>query len=243
MKIINKATLNDLREQLSRQLDAYIVDIDLDNLYVIAEEGEFEDGKYTTELCRYSFTWENGIATLDEASEVTVVKNTDYTVITDEPEEDMVEESLSKSIIKTIKSTILSVLKDSNTPSLVPVRKGLQEEAMISIEPLYIAVGEVDGHGHTIESYEDMVDLVKSFNEANDAGTLQMSLFHTHKTNCFKIIKASVYDHDCYIDDVLIPALQPIAEVKYLNKQAWELRKSGLLSGLSIGAMAVLEEV
>lgn len=129
--------------------------------------------------------------------------------------------------------------KDTTTQ----VIKQFDDDQMIAIEPLYVSVGEVDGQGDFIEDIQEMEDLVKSFNESNESGILQTSLFHGHKTEAFKIIKAWVNQCDCYIGEELVPEGQPIAKIQFINEKAWELRKQGILTGLSIGARAQVEEV
>lgn len=127
-----------------------------------------------------------------------------------------------------------------NTKAVI---KQFNEEEMIAIEPLYIAVGEIDGQSDTISSMEEMESLVKSFNEANESGILQTSLFHNHKTKAFSVVKAWVNPVECFIGDNLVKEGQPIAKIQFNNKKAWELRKSGVLMGLSIGARAAEVEM
>ena len=85
--------------------------------------------------------------------------------------------------------------------------------------------------------------MVKSFNEANESGSLQTSLFHAHKTESFEVVKAWVNEVDCTIGETVVKEGQPIAKIHFLNEDAWELRKTGELMGLSIGARAKSVEV
>lgn len=127
--------------------------------------------------------------------------------------------------------------------NLLPVVKQFHEDEMIAIEPLYASVGEVDGHGDFIETIEDMRIFVDAINKANDAGILQSSLFHTHKTNSFKMTRAWVNECECSINGQTIKKGMPLAEIQFTNTKAWELRKSGKFMGLSIGARAVVTEI
>lgn len=133
--------------------------------------------------------------------------------------------------------------KVSTEDSLLPIVKQFHEDEMIAIEPLYASVGEVDGHGDFIETIEDMRVFVDAINKANEAGVLQSSLFHTHKTNAFKMMRAWVNECECSINGQTIKKGMPLAEIQFTNNKAWELRKSGKFMGLSIGARAIVTEV
>lgn len=153
-----------------------------------------------------------------------------------------------KDVVKSNEDSLLKklekLIKDNLGTKQHPIIKQFDDEEMIAIEPLYVSVGEVDGHGDMIESMEEMEALVKSFNEANEAGNLQSSFFHKHKTDKFSILKAWVNQVDCMIGDSLVPEGQPIVKIKFNDSKAWNLRKEGKLQGVSIGARAMeVEEV
>jgi len=123
------------------------------------------------------------------------------------------------------------------------VLKQFQEEEMVAIEKLYIHPEDVDGVGDTI-SLEDTRGMVDSLNKAIEAGTLQHGLFHKHKTDSFSVVKAWVAETDCIIGETEIREGQPLIKVQFHNETAWELRKSGEIAGISIGAKATeIEEL
>ena len=110
-------------------------------------------------------------------------------------------------------------------------------------EPLYIAYGEVDGHGDTYKDEAAVEDLIKSFNTANSLGVIQPSLFHKHKTETFKIGNAWLTKSKVKLGDHVLPPLQPMVDITFTSKKAFEARLSGKLMGLSIGAMGCTELV
>ena len=118
--------------------------------------------------------------------------------------------------------------------------KQFDDEQMIAIEPLYSPAGTEDLHGEMME-LEEMEKAIESFNRANEAGTLQTSLFHSHKTDGFVINKAWINHEECIMGDSIVPKYQPLVEIQFLNKSLWEKRKSGELQGLSIGAQGYRE--
>ena len=142
-----------------------------------------------------------------------------------------------------ILNKIIELINIKAVDVIHPVIKQFNDEEMIAIEPLYCSVGEVDLHGDYIETMEDMREFVKAINKANSEGVLQSSLFHTHKTEAFNLVNAWVNECDCSINGVVIKKGMPLAEIQFKSKSAWELRKTGKLLGLSIGARAVVSDV
>ena len=127
-----------------------------------------------------------------------------------------------------------------NTENII---KQFDNEFKTVIEPLYMAYGEVDGHGDGYKNEEAVYDLVKSLMEGKDAGTLQTSLFHKHKTKVFSVKRAWVNEKECMMGETLVKALQPLVEIEFHSEKAFEMRMSGDLQGLSIGATGSTELV
>jgi hypothetical protein len=129
------------------------------------------------------------------------------------------------------------------TKKEIPVLKAFDEEKMEAVMPLYILPGDVDLHGDTITKEENR-KLVNSVSKALEAGELTTSWFHrVDAGDDFKIAKAWVNECECYLGDNLVKEEQPLALVKFLNKEAWQALKDGELGGLSIEATAEWEEV
>lgn len=145
---------------------------------------------------------------------------------------------------KSLTTLVADIVKSAlGKEKSLPVMKQFNDEKMVSYEPLYIAAGEVDGVGDTYLR-EDVDFMVKSFNEANTAGDIQPALFHKHATGAFTINKAFVNEFDVVTPDgTHIPEGQPIAEIQFVSKAAWQARKDGDLMGLSIGCNADFEEI
>lgn len=235
MTVINKMTMNDLWGQLDNKLGSseygYASVYDLDTDKSIVYVSVWSDGG--REYYSYSYSLNGPKVEIDDASRKEVIKTTVY--------EDKPEEAVTMSKLKSFFKGVLSQLQLAKN-TLVPVVKQFDEEQMIAIERLYIVPDTFDAHQHTI-SEEDTELMVKSFNEELTAGRLKFSLFHTHETNTFKTLRAWVNPYDCTIGDQFVPRGQPMCENQFLNKAAWEDRKSNGLAGVSIGCKAVLVDI
>ena len=242
MKIL-KASARDKRESLSsaiRDMEMegsgyqYMTDYDDDYIYFYKEE--YTGDRYKQYLYRVGYTYENQITTLgNDIQEVVEINDTEYRPV--EPE--VVERS---ALSKEDSGLLRKLMKMLSGDNVTPVMKQFEDEQMVAIEPLYIAAGEVDLQGDTIEK-ADVVNMVDSLNEAIAAGNLQSGLFHKHKSDAFKIEKAWVNEVECKIGDVVVPEGMPLAKVQFNNEKAWTARKEGNLMGLSIGAVCKEIEV
>jgi hypothetical protein len=228
MTDVEKNTYQDKRDILSKAVrsstgysDSYT--LDFDDSYVYFEK--YETNGYQSYKSKY--TYDGTSASL--SGEITkVVKTTQY--------KDVVEKSLEERVLDVIKSCF-------GGTNRVPVIKQFQDEKMIAVEPLYICANEVDGQGDTIDR-ENLEYLVKSLNDNLDK--VQPNMFHKVNTpEAFKINKAWINPYPCKFSEggIEVPEGQPLVEIQFLNEVAWDLRKSGELMGLSIGARAEVEEV
>ena len=50
-------------------------------------------------------------------------------------------------------------------------------------------------------------------------------------------------ESECVIGETVVPEGQPLVKLQFNTQEAWELRKSGDLMGVSIGAKATIVEV
>lgn len=116
----------------------------------------------------------------------------------------------------------------------IPVIKQFQEEEMVAIEWLY-PVEEEDLHGERMD-LEEVRNMVASLNKANEEGRLAPNIGHVVNTDGWYLEKAWVNETDCMIGDTFVPEGWPLAKTRFTNKELWEARKSGQLTGLSIGA-------
>ena len=155
---------------------------------------------------------------------------------------DVEESEVDKSLAGKITSLINKHFGGSESEG-IPLIKQFQEDEMIAIEPLYIAIGDVDGVGDTYASPDVCHEMVKSFNKAIDDGKMKGNYFHKVDTDDFTILKAWVTETDCIIGDTEVKEGMSLVKVQFVNEQAWELRKSNELKGVSIGAKATWENV
>lgn len=238
MTTLIKNTNNDKRELLSKALrshckekeerECYVYLSDFDDTYIYFSK-ETYDGGYTEYQYKLHYSITDIVNITFSGEPQRVERLTEYKDIDTEEE---VSKSFLESVIKGLGKHFGGSNKD-----VLSVIKQFNDEEMIAVENLYILPNTVDGQGDTID-LEETHNLVKSFNEANQDGTLQSSLFHGHKSQAFKVNKAWVNPYECMIGETVVPEGQPLCEIQFSNKKAWELRKSGKLMGLSIGAVA-----
>jgi hypothetical protein len=232
MTALIKNTNNDKRELLSKAIrnycknkeegECYVYLSDFDDTYVYFSKETYMDGSYTSYEYKLNYSITDLVNVSFSGEPQRVERLTEYKDVS-------TGEEVSKSFLDSIIKGLEKHFGGSNKPAL-SVIKQFNDEEMIAVEKLYILPNTVDGQCDTID-LEETHKLVKSFNEANQDGTLQSSLFHGHKSQAFKVNKAWVNPYECMIGDTLVPEGQPLCE-------AWELRKSGKLMGLSIGATA-----
>jgi len=228
---IEKNTDNDKRSIISNAIRAeypdtypYLVDYDDEYIYFEVYTGE----GYKNFRAGYTFS---GVSVDIESDPEEVVKLTEYRVVKNDL-------STEKGLLNFITKHFGGTKGSGKT-----VLKQFQEEEMVAIEKLYIHPEDVDGVGDTI-SLEDTRGMVDSLNKAIEAGTLQHGLFHKHKIDSFSVVKAWVAETDCIIGETEIREGQPLIKVQFHNETAWELRKSGEIAGISIGAKATeIEEL
>lgn len=235
MTTLIKNTNNDKRELLSKALrnhyskedKGYTYLTDFDDNYVYFDMESYHGHSYSTSSYKINYTIADVVNVSFSGEPQRVERLTEYKDL-DTGEE--VSKGFLESIIKGLDKHFGGSSKDT-----LSVIKQFNDESMIAVESLYITADTVDLHGDTI-SLEETHKLVKNFNEANEEGTLQTSLFHGHKSESFQVNKAWVNPYECMIGETVVPEGQPLCEIQFTNKKAWELRKSGTLMGLSIGA-------
>ena len=152
-----------------------------------------------------------------------------------------IEDFITKNIISWFEKSFGSSGLNLNGNTNLPVIKQFEEEQMIAVEPLYIApfetTGDIDGHDDIM--YEPEIrKMVDSFNSNLEKGNLGTKESHKKDVEYFTIEKAWVNECDCYIGEHFVPEGQPLVKTKFHDKDKWEERKSGELTGVSIGASA-----
>jgi hypothetical protein len=71
----------------------------------------------------------------------------------------------------------------------------------------------------------------------------QPNLFHVSKTDSFEFAESYIAPVDFTIGEEVIKAGTWLANVQFLNDDLWQAVKDGEISGLSIGALAVAEDL
>jgi hypothetical protein len=226
VKTLDKATVSDKRNLLSNAITrGWIDDFDLDTNEVFISRWDDDFDKVKT--FKHTFTMSETKVEISEEG-VEVIRTTDFKEVEKSLDAPITEGTLSKFLDK--------YFGGSKKPDMDVIKQfGTDDDAMFAIEPLYIAPGESDGHGDTMD-LENITSMVESLNKANDEGRLQSGFFHKHKTDSWTLDKAWVNPVECMIGDQLVPEGQPIAKTLFTNKTAFDMRVAGDISGLSIGA-------
>jgi hypothetical protein len=220
---ISKATEGDKRLRLSDAVtEGYLYDYDDEFVYFEV----YEVGGYKTYKSSYEYDGTNAEISGDR---VEVVRTTEYVAV------ETGEGDIEKSILSVLKKFFGSTEKPS-----VPVIKQLNEVEMVAVEPVYIAPGDVDGVGDTIDM-EGSESLAKSINDKIAAESMTYNYFHAVETEDFHIQKCWVNPYECEIGGNTVPEGIVLAEVKYVNKAAWDKRVEGELMGLSVEGSCKIE--
>lgn len=228
---LNKELYSNLREALGKVISGWIEQIDTDENFVVYEAWDGET-KYRT--YKVGYTYDGRVANLSGDPEEVVVK------MAVEP----VKDSAVMKTLRALSAKVDSLFKSAEPEKKqVPVIKQLDDEEMVAIEPLYLSFGEIDGHGDTLESKEEVYKMVASLNQAIADGNLKSNYDHGQPVEDFTTVKAWVNECECYIGDTLVPEGQPIVKTKFTDPVKWEERKSGKIMGVSIQALADIEEV
>lgn len=232
---VNKELYSNLREALYKISDGWIQDIDEANKTFIYEM--WSDQGYKS--MQQGFTYDGTEASLTGTPTEVVIKN-EVKVVAEDP--------LSKSLVdKAIEGVLKHFggsVKDNAVNKSLAVIKQFEDEKMVAIEKLYInPITEVDLVGDTM-TLEDTRNMVVSLNKAIDSEDgIQSGLFHkANADDVFTVEKAWIAETDCMIGETLIEEGQPLIKIQFHNAAAWELRKSGELQGISIGARATAIE-
>lgn len=97
---------------------------------------------------------------------------------------------------------------------------------------------EVDLHGDIV-SEEEVRKACHNFNKHS----MQPNLFHMVKTETFEFCESYCTPVEFTLGDKEVKKGTWVATIQVLDDDLWELIKSGEVSGLSIGAMASVEEI
>lgn len=97
---------------------------------------------------------------------------------------------------------------------------------------------EVDLHGD-VTTEEEIRKACFNFNKY----CRQANLFHVMKTNTFEFLESYIAPVDFEINGIAVKKGTWLATIQALDDKLWELIQSGDINGLSIGALALVEEL
>lgn len=142
---------------------------------------------------------------------------------------------MNKSLLEGFTALIQKHFGQTNQ-QLTQINK-FNEEQMIAIEPLYCKPLESDAHdqGMTEEEIRKMVDNINQ-----NIDKISGNIGHVFNTDGFYFVKAWVNECDCMIGTEFVPEGQPIIKVQFTDETLWDMRKTGQLQGLSIGALGTI---
>lgn len=118
-----------------------------------------------------------------------------------------------------------------------------QQEEMISYEVVY-EPDTVDTHGQWM-SRDTVEKACENFNKNLETGVVKSNLFHVLDTENFSVVDTWIQkEFDVTVDGTNQPikAGTWVAKLQFHDKDLWELKKAGVLGGVSIGAKGVLDE-
>lgn len=250
---IEKATFKDVKELLENAIkekflfeNGYIESLDFDPEFVYIEV-EYSEYKGNSNYRYYEVTYKipyslDGVTVSLGQNLIKVEKETKYTEVKDKVTQfyedgnvnrslEWVDEMINKAVDKIFKRKNKEETAEDNH---IYIEK-FQEDEMIAVEVMYSYPDEADGHKEGMTS-DTIRKMVESANKALDEGRLSAGLFHSENRDDIEFLKIWVNECDCYIGDTFVPEGSALVKTKFHNKDLWDMRKSGELGGLSIGA-------
>lgn len=138
-------------------------------------------------------------------------------------------------------------LDNSMTDNMTPILKAVDEELKQSIEVVYSPY-KLDAHGQWMRP-ETIRKACENFNENLEKGNIKPNLYHSRDdegnvipTEAFEVIKSWVNEVDCTVGDQFVPEGTWITKLQWKDDKAWNLRKAGVLQGVSIGCMGTVKQ-
>ena len=117
------------------------------------------------------------------------------------------------------------------------------DEEMVSYEVIYEPFTK-DAHGEWM-SDKTIEKAMENFNKNLKAGIVQPNLFHLKDTEAFTIESTWIQkelDVKVIQTDEIIKAGTWVAKLKYNDADLWQLKKSGVVGGVSIGAVGTINQ-
>lgn len=146
------------------------------------------------------------------------------------------QEGILKSYLKEITKDEIHV-KDSDQYGQMLVSKAVNEELMQATFVVMVP-DEVDLHGD-LTNADEVRKACFNFNKYS----MQANLFHLVKTETFEFAESYIAPTDFILGDKFVKKGTWLATVQCLDDELWQLIKNGQITGLSIGALATVENL
>ena len=117
------------------------------------------------------------------------------------------------------------------------------DEEMVSYEVIYEPFTK-DAHGEWM-SDKTIEKAMENFNKNLEKGVVQPNLFHLKNTEAFTIESTWIQkelDVKVIQTDEVIKAGTWVAKIRYNDADLWQLKKSGVVGGVSIGAVGTINQ-
>ena len=117
------------------------------------------------------------------------------------------------------------------------------DEEMVSYEVIYEPFTK-DAHGEWM-SDKTIEKAMENFNKNLEKGIVQPNLFHLKDTQTFTIESTWIQkelDVQVVQTGEVIKAGTWVAKIKYNDADLWQLKKAGIVGGVSIGATGVINQ-
>lgn len=131
----------------------------------------------------------------------------------------------------------IKIKPSSAQQNMVPVTKALDEELMQATF-IVMVPDEVDAHGD-ITSEDEVRKACHNFNKFS----MKANLFHLVETDTFEFCESYILPADIVLGDKFVKKGTWVATIQALDEGLWTLIKSGEINGVSIGALARVEEI
>lgn len=195
----------------------------------------YDYGTYTRSLIRVPYTMDGVNVEFGSDDQIEIVESTTVYEVkkTSTGDEEDLEKSKDETWFLKMAKSLGFIKAETSEP-----------ESMTVDMPLYMAYDEVDAHGDAYWDSGAAKQLIKAVNDAIGTEFLVENYFHEHAfdelaAKDFKFIKAWYNEEEVQLEKAgemsVIPAGQPMLQVEFLNKKAFELYKSGEIANPSIG--------
>lgn len=121
---------------------------------------------------------------------------------------------------------------------LIQIYKSTEDTELMQATFVVLVPDEVDLHGDTVDEAT-----VRAGCHNFNLFCRKANLFHMQATTSFDIVESYVAPVDMQIGDKFVTKGTWLATVQANTEDVWQAIKSGIITGLSIGAMAEVHEV